>query len=315
MRPLSPEIAADEQRAPAGRPRREARRATRRPPGPSKLSYRLARAWAKPWVRAAVLVYLPIIMLALAGWRVVAHDEWRGAIQAEARALIESVVARPEFAVRGVAVSGGSAEVRAEVRRALRVRPGMSSLRLDVEALRRRVEALGPVERATVRFDSEGTLRVAIAQRLPVAVYRRIDDVLVLVDRNGVEIGPAGPRAGRPDLPLVLGRGARAHVAEVLTLLAAAPEIRSRLVAAIRVGERRWDLALSRDMLVRLPEEASLDALARVMALHYGEELLDRDLAVIDLRVPERPALRMTPEAAETYQIRKAVSAIGGKET
>lgn len=311
MRPLSPEIAADEQRAPAGRFRREAKR----PPGPSKLSYRLARAWAKPWVRAAVLVYLPIVALALAGWRVVAHDAWRGAIQAEARALVESVVARPEFAVRGVAVSGGSAEVRAEVRRALRVRPGMSSLRLDVEALRRRVEALGPVERATVRFDSEGTLRVAIAQRMPVAVYRRIDDVLVLIDRDGVEIGPAGPRAERPDLPLVLGRGAPAHVAEVLTLLAAAPEIRSRLVAAIRVGERRWDLALSRDMLVRLPEEASLDALARVMALHYGEELLDRDLAVIDMRVPDRPALRMKPQAAETYQIRKAVSAIGGKET
>ena len=55
--------------------------------------------------------------------------------------------------------------------------------------------------------------------------------------------------------------------------------------------------------------------LSRVMALHYGEELLDRGLAVIDMRLPPRPALRMTPEAAETYQIRRAVAAIGGEDT
>ena len=313
MQPVEPERRPDELRADARRPASQS--GSRRAPGPSKLTYRLARAWAKPQVRSAVLVYLPILALALAGWRVAANDAWRGAIEAETRALVETIITRPEFAVRGVTVTGGSSEVRAEVRRALRVRPGMSSLRLDVEALRRRVEALGPVERAGVRFDSEGTLRVAITERIPVAVYRRIDDVLVLIDRKGVEIGPAGPRAGHPGLPLILGEGAPGHVAEVLDLLAAAPELAPRLRAAIRIGERRWDLALDRDMLIRLPEDDSLDALARIMALHYGEELLDRDLAVIDMRVPDRPVLRMTPAAAETYQIRKAVSAIGGKET
>lgn len=313
MRPLEPETPPGGLRAPARRP--AARPEARRGPGPSKLSYRLARAWAKPMLRSAVLVYLPLLALAIAGWRVAAHDAWRGAIVAEALALVDSFVTRPEFAVRGVAVTGGSPKLNAEVRRALAVRPGMSSLRLDVEALRRRAEALGPVERATVRFDSEGTLRVTITERMPAALYRRIDGVLVLIDRTGVEIGPAGPRASHPDLPLILGEGAPGHISEVLTLLAAAPELAPRLRAAIRVGERRWDLALDRDMLIRLPEDGSLDALARIMALHYGEELLDRDLAVIDMRVPDRPALRMTPEAAETYQIRKAVTAIGGKET
>jgi cell division protein FtsQ len=72
---------------------------------------------------------------------------------------------------------------------------------------------------------------------------------------------------------------------------------------------------LDRDMIVMLPTENPVDALSRVMALHYGEELLDRDLAVIDMRLPARPVLRMTPEAAETYQIRKAVAAVGGEET
>jgi len=104
-------------------------------------------------------------------------------------------------------------------------------------------------------------------------------------------------------------------VAEALDLLDAAPEIVPRLRAAVRVGKRRWDLVLDRGLTIKLPAAQPLDALARVMALHYGEELLDRGLAEIDMRLPGRPALRMMPEAAETYQIRKAVGAFGGKET
>ena len=70
-----------------------------------------------------------------------------------------------------------------------------------------------------------------------------------------------------------------------------------------------------RKPVVKLPGTGSINALSMVMALHYGEELLDRDIGVIDLRLPDRPALRMQPGAAETYQIRKAVAAIGGEDT
>ncbi len=74
-------------------------------------------------------------------------------------------------------------------------------------------------------------------------------------------------------------------------------------------------MVLDQDMLVKLPAEKSAEALKQIMALHYAQDLLDRDLAVIDMRLPERPALRMNPEAAETYQIRRAVAAVGGEET
>ena len=102
---------------------------------------------------------------------------------------------------------------------------------------------------------------------------------------------------------------------DLLALLGAAPEIVPRLRAFVRVGERRWDIVLDRDMLIKLPETGGVEALSRIMALHYGEELLDRDIAVIDMRLPDRPALRMRPEAAETFQIRKAVAALGGEDT
>jgi cell division protein FtsQ len=324
MREIVPQIAPDEVR-PATQPeakpgvRAEARPKPgpeiRKGPGPSKLSYRLSRAWVKPIIRNAALVYLPLIALAFVGWRVAANDGLRELIETKVVNLVEQVAARPEFAVSGVTVTGGTSELQAEVRRTLDIQRGMSSLKLEVEELRRRVEALGAVERATVQFDPQGTLRVAVVERIAAVLFRRADKVLVMLDRGGVEIGPAGSRANHPDLPVVLGAGAQDHVGEVITLLAAAPDIVPRLRAFVRVGERRWDIVLDRDMLIKLPGSGSVEALSLIMALHYGEELLDRDIAVIDLRLPGRPALRMMPGAAETYQIRRAVAAIGGEDT
>ncbi len=320
MREIVPQIAPDEvrpasSRKPRSAPRPEARPEARKGPGPSKLTYRLSRAWAKPILRNAALVYLPLIALAIAGWRVAADDGWRGMIEARIVSVVEQIAARPEFAVRGVAVFGGSDDLQADVRRALDIQPGMSSLKLDVEELRLRVEALGAVETATVQFDPQGTLRITVVERIAVVLFRRTDGGLVMLDKNGVEIGPAERRADHPELPVIRGPGAQDRVGEVIALLGGAPGIVPRLRALIRVGERRWNLELDRGMTIKLPETGGVEALSRIMALHYGEELLDRDIEVIDMRLPERPALRMKPEAAETYQIRRAVAALGGEDT
>lgn len=316
MRQMTLELAPDEVRRaqpPEQGPRPSS--AGRRGPGVSKLAYRLSRAWAKPLVRNGLLVYLPLLLLGVAGWRVAADDELRGGIEREIVALVDRIAARPEFAVRGVAVIGGSESLQREVRRTLGIEPGVSSLKLDVEDLRRRVEDLGAVEKAAVRFDPQGTLRVSIVERIPAVLFRRDESGLVLLDKGGVEIGPAVGRAAYPELPVILGAGAPAHVGEVIALLGSAPDLVPRLRAFVRVGERRWDIVLDRDMVIKLPQRGAVDALSRVMALNYGDELLERDLSVIDMRLPDRPALRMNAEAAETYQIRKAVALIDGEET
>lgn len=284
-------------------------------PGPSKLGYRLARAWAKPIVRNTALVYLPLVLLGVVGWRIAAHDGLRTRIEGAVIGAFDHVASRAEFAVTGVEIKGASPALEARLRDTLMVAPGMSSLKLDVADLRQRAEALGAVARAKVHFDPKGTLRVTVVERLPVALTRHSDGTLALLDAGGVETGLATARAAYPELPLVLGEGGAERIDEVLSLIAAAPEMLPRLRAFVRVGERRWNVELDRGLVIKLPAEDPLDALSRVMALHYGEELLDRDLAVIDMRVPDRPSLRMTPEAAEAYQIRKAIAALGGEET
>lgn len=284
-------------------------------PGPSKLHYRLSRAWAKPIVRNAICVYLPLAILGIAGWRIAADDGIRQATQARLAEVVDRLAERPEFAVRGLSVSGASPGLKSAVQRAVGLEPGISSLRLDLEAIRYSVEALGAVKGARVQLDPQGMLRVAVTERVAQALWRGPQGRLMLVDGEGVAIGQVAQRAARPELVLLIGEGAGARVAEALRLVAAAPALLPRMRALVRVGERRWDLVLSRDLIVMLPEEDAVGALARVMALQSGSELLERDLAAVDMRLPDRPTLRMTPRAVELYRLRQVTAAERGQET
>ena len=77
---------------------------------------------------------------------------------------------------------------------------------------------------------------------------------LELLDQNGVRVAEVDSRLRRPDLPLIAGEGAEAHVPEALALLAETRPVAERLRGLVRVGERRWDLVLDRGQVVKLPE-------------------------------------------------------------
>ncbi len=64
-----------------------------------------------------------------------------------------------------------------------------------------------------------------MVERIAVVLFRRTDDKLVMLDKNGVEIGPAERRADHPELPVIRGPGAQDRVGEVIALLGGAPGI------------------------------------------------------------------------------------------
>ena len=153
-----------------------------------------------------------------------------------------------------------------------------------------------------------GVLEIRAIERVPVVVWRS-QDGLELLDQNGVRVAEIDSRLRRPDLPLIAGAGADGHVPEALALLGEARPVAERVRGLVRVGERRWDLVLDRDQVVRLPEADPVAALGRVMALDAAEDLLERDLTVVDMRDPRRPMLRLTEHAvAELERLRAATT-------
>ena len=94
--------------------------------------------------------------------------------------------------------------------------------------------------------------------------------------------------------------------------------------AAVLVSGRRWDLYLDDGVTIKLPEKNLRAALAQLVRLDAEQQLLARDVIVVDLRLPDRITVRL-PEgrslddvtsdgAAPTSQPRKGPHVKSGGE-
>ncbi len=281
----------------------------RRDPAPSRLRYRATRLWLRPGFRRLVNVGVPMIAGLAASWTLMAEFDLAGSVSRIWNDTRAAIVERPQFVISSMDIPGVSEDLAEQIRVAAFVRLPANSLEVDVNQVRERVESLDAVERASVRAHANGVLEIRAIERLPVVVWRSMTG-LQLLDHNGVRVAEVDSRLRRPDLPLIAGAGAAAHVPQALRLLDGAQPLHDRIRGLVRVGERRWDLVLDRDQIIQLPEEDPLSALRRVMALHAAEDLLDRDVVAIDLRNPERPMLRLS-EFAESELVRLRMIALG----
>lgn len=278
-------------------------------PAPSRWAWRVERWMMTPAIRLGLRVGVPFAMALSAGtWWL--SDEVRRTqitdIYADARASFE---ARPEFQVSLMAVEGASADVAADIRDILPIDFPISSFELDLDHVRETIQGLDPVEDAAVRLRPGGVLEVHVTERVPALVWRSYEQVS-LIDQTGAHVAEVPTRLARPDLPLIAGDGADLHVAEALSLFAAAEPLGDRLRGLVRIGERRWDVVLDREQRILLPETGALQALERVIALDAAQDLLARDVTRVDMRLGQRPTVQMSAAATETWwQIRAQTEA------
>ena len=168
------------------------------------------------------------------------------------------------------------------------------------------VAALPWVTDARVVKSYPGTLVVDVVEREAVALWR-VGGRTLLLDAAGAPIVDADGRS----LPLLVGEGADGAVADGLEIFAAVPEVTPSIKALVRVASRRWDLVTHRNVVVQLPAEGTEDALRRLATLQFSQGVLDKEVAVIDLRLTDRVAFRLSPDAAalRTERVEDAVKA------
>lgn len=268
-----------------------------RDPAPSRLGYRYQRLLLTPGFRVFVRVGVPIILLAIIATSWFSHVENREMLASRIAEAKQSFQTRPQFMVQSMTIKGVDAELAARIADVLPVVFPVSSFDLDLEGMRGDVEALEAVKAASVRVGQDGALDVAVTPRVPVALWRD-GSTLRLIDAEGVQSGTVVARADRLDLPLIAGDGAEQNIAEALSLYAGAGPLRDRVRGLVRMGERRWDIVLDRDQRILLPGEGAVAAFDRIIALNEAQDMLERDVVVVDMRNATRPTLRMNEEAA-----------------
>jgi len=258
-----------------------------------------ATVWDFQPPRGAGVTAAILVILAGAGYGVV-----RGGHLSEVIGTIKDIrdmtANAAGFRITAIALDGHKQLTREEILATAGVTGRTSLLFLDAAATRERLKTNPWIADATVQKLYPDRLQITVRERKPYALWQKQGRVSVIaIDGTVLEPYVA---AHLTRLPLVVGRGAEARAKEFLDLLDHYPGIRDAVQASVLVAERRWNLHLKNGIDVRLPESDVEQALAMLVSLDHQKNLLSRDLAAIDLRLPDRVTVRLSDAAAQARE-------------
>jgi cell division protein FtsQ len=216
------------------------------------------------------------------------------------RERLGAITAASGLRVTDVVIEGRANTPEPLLRAAIGVSPGDPILGFSLEETRARIETIPWVEQATVERRLPGTVVVSLQERRPYAIWQN-QGKFVLVDRAGQVVGGQDVAEFR-HLPLIVGQGAPGAAAVLLDALRERPALAEKISASVRVGERRWNLRMVNGTDVMLPEGHEVVALDRLMQLQQEHAVLDRPLAAIDLRLPDRLVFRARADARDDFK-------------
>lgn len=240
---------------------------------------------------------------------VIGYGLWRGdhldAPGNETQSLLGAASAIVGHAAQTIRIAGLEHQSPEIVLAALGIAPGSTLVGFDAGVAKRLLENLDWVEEASVRVRFPNQLEIEVVERRPFAVWQR-DGRYYVIDRSGAAMGlDPGPFVGR--LPLVSGEGAQGAVFDLVNRLDVHSALKFKVVAAARVGQRRWTLYFASNLKVALPEEGIDEALAWLDRADAEEGLLGKGISSIDLRIQDRvvilPAGLVQPADAKGLKV------------
>ena len=221
-----------------------------RRPEPARFSERARRDRRRRWVRRLIAL-LVIALIVGSVWAV----GWSSM-----------------FGVREVTVQGQHRTPSSTVRDIAKVPLDQPMVRLDVQAIERRVEALPTVQSAQVARVWPHTVRISLTEREPVAVVRHGSERR-FISADGVDFAPATEQTHLPVIDLDVAVASRDRVTTGLAVAEQLPAaVKSRLEAIVVYDPTDVRLSLRGDAVVywgsagQTVEKA--EVFAALLALH-----------------------------------------------
>lgn len=264
-------------------------------------------------IRRGIGSSLALLFLAIsgiAGFFIGGHD---AGFRREYGTIPDALARAFGFGIRQIAVEGASELARDEVIALSGLDARASLPFLDPKDLQENLARVPLIAEATITKLYPDRLRIDIRERMPYAIWQ-LDGEVKVVAADGTAIEPFND-ARFLRLPHVVGKEANLRVKEYAILLEAVPELGAKVRAGTLVAGRRWDLKLMNGVDLKLPEEGAEEALRRFWALEKEHGLSERAVLAIDLRLPDRIALRLTEEAAAQHaeDVAARIKKLGGR--
>lgn len=256
----------------------------------------MRRARAKPLLNRRVL-RAGAVLLGMSIWGVAAWQVWdAGWIQMGSKEANQRLVALSStvgFRIEHIDIEGRNETSPDDLRGALALDRGAPIFGFDTAAAHDRLKRLPWVRTATIERHMPDTVLLRIVERKPIALWQ-LEGKFSLIDTEGAVI-PIDDIARFGKLPVVVGKGAPPVASALIELLASEPDLARRVRAAVRIGDRRWDIHMDEKLHVMLPEDDPVAAWHRLAELARTGEVFARNYSLIDLRLKDRVVVRKAP--------------------
>jgi cell division protein FtsQ len=169
-----------------------------------------------------------------------------------------------------------------EVLEHIGVRPGGPLIGFDAKKARARLQELDWIDSATVVRRFPNQLQISIVEREPFVVWQH-HGMMEVVDQKGKPMRGAVRRKNM--LLQVVGEGANFAASELVNQMEATPTLMLDVKAAVRMGDRRWDLYMKNGVVVALPETDVETALKAAEVSYFSPVVQQNAVSKIDYRV------------------------------
>lgn len=190
------------------------------------------------------------------------------------------------FVVKDVMVEGQKYTSEEKISKALKIKPNSPIFALSLKELKTKLEAIEWIKYASVERELPNKIHIAIIERTPIALGQK-DKKLYLIDDEGVIINQSDIKS-HLHLPIIIGEGAEINANSLIKMLRVEPDLFNHISSIIRVSERRWNVRLDNKIEIKMPEENFEQAWQTVIKLYRKNELLNKDLKVLDLRIENK---------------------------
>jgi cell division protein FtsQ len=203
------------------------------------------------------------------------------------------------FDLAQVSITGRHYTAKETLEKAIDIQQGGSIFAVDLQKLQQNIEAIPEVQHAEIRRALPGNIYIRLIERQPAVIWQKAGKQ-VLMDELGVRLD-AKKYMKQKDWLVVVGADAPKKIPALLKLLRSEPAVMGDVRAAMRVGGRRWNIMLKREITVMLPEENALKAWQRFVHMVKHQALLTQDIRAVDMRLSDR--VFVTPNKTNKHVI------------
>ncbi len=195
---------------------------------------------------------------------------------------IEQGIKGVGFSLEHIVVDGRIRTSRDGLLKKLKLKKGDFIYGIDLSQKIEFLKKLPWVHSVRVERRLPNTLFIKLIERHPIAFFQE-KNKHYLVDTYGDIIG-LFPLKDYPGFLVASGVGAAKKLPDLIRKVGAFESVYAKATGAIFVSERRWDLILNNDLIIKLPENDLEEALKHIEELEKEERLSSRIIDTIDLR-------------------------------